>query len=87
MPNRYFVYIPSSVKKPIKKIPQPWQTRILVILRALEINPFMGEKMHGDLSEKRKIKVWPYRIIYQINEKQNAIVVVEIKHRGNVSYN
>ncbi len=86
MKNRYFIHLSNSVKKSVEKIPQPWQKRILDILTILEINPFMGTKMQGGLSDKRKIVIWPYRIIYQINKKEKSIIVVEVKHRGNVSY-
>ncbi len=86
MERKHFIYIPNSVKKDVKKIPHLWQKRILDILTNLETNPLLGEKMQGRLSDKRKIKIWPYRIIYKIDRRKKIIIVVEIKHRGNVSY-
>jgi len=72
MQNKYFVYIPKKPRKSVIKIPQPWQKRILDVLTALETNPFLGEKMHADMADRRKIVIWPYRIIYRIKEKEGA---------------
>lgn len=87
MTEKYFVYIPNPVRKSVKKIPQPWQKRILDILTILETDPFIGEKMTGRLEYYRKIRIWPYRVIYSISKNDNIIKIVEIEHRGNVSYN
>lgn len=86
MPEKYFIYISKHIRKSLLKIPSPWIDRIEKNIDKLELDPLLGIKMQGDLSNKRKIVVWPYRIIYQINQKEKSIVIVEVKHRGNVSY-
>jgi len=86
MQNKYFVYIPKKPRKSVIKIPQPWQKRILDVLTALETNPFLGEKMHADMADRRKIVIWLYRIIYRIKEKEGIIEVLEIDHRQNMPY-
>ena len=86
MQNKYFVYIPKKPRKSVIKIPQPWQKRILDVLTALETNPFLGEKMHADMADRRKIVIWPYRIIYRIKEKEGIIEALEIDHRQNMPY-
>jgi len=86
MVARYFVHIPKTPRKSLKKIPLPWQVRIIDALTMLETQPYVGEKMQGEYSDFRKIKVWPYRIIYRIREKTKLIEIMEIEHRGNVSY-
>lgn len=86
MPNRYQLYVPKSVLKSLAKIPLPWHLRIKQAIDNLEYNPYAGEKMSGDMKDKRKIKIWPYRIIYKIDEVKNIIIICEAEHRGNVSY-
>ncbi len=86
MPASFYVHIPKSANKTINKTPLPWQVRILDALEELKRNPFLGEKMKGGYSGKRKIKVWPYRIIYIIREDIKLVQVMEIEHRGHVSY-
>jgi mRNA-degrading endonuclease RelE of RelBE toxin-antitoxin system len=86
MEQQYFVSVPNSVRKSVKKIPLPWQVRILDALTQLETKPFLGEKMSGVLADIRKIKVWPYRILYRVDQNRKFISILEIGHRGQVSY-
>lgn len=41
----------------------------------------MGEKLKGELLGQYKIKVWPYRIIYQIFHNKLLIVIIRVQHR------
>ena len=82
----FSLYIPKSALKSMKKIPLPWSFRIWQVINRLHHEPYLGEKMTGDMEDKRKIKVWPYRIIYEIEENIKLIKIKEIEHRGNTSY-
>lgn len=82
----YQVFVPPSVKKSLSKIPFPWKERISRVIDVLKTEPFYGEKMTGQLANCRKIRIWPYRIVYQICKKEGFIKILEIEHRGNVSY-
>lgn len=84
MLNKFYVFIPNSVKKDIKKIPLPWQFRVMQAINVLENDPYYGEKLSGELDGKRKIRIWPYRVIYQIDSKKKIIIVVEADHRQGV---
>lgn len=86
MPGRYYVFIPKSVLKSMARIPLPWQGRIRAAIDALEAEPYYGEKMRGQYANKRKIRVWPYRIIYSIEEENKLVKVFEVEHRGHTSY-
>ena len=86
MTEKYFVYISTHTRKSLLKISSPWIGRIERAIDALELNPYLGEKMNGDMSDLRKIKVWPYRIIYRIEKKEKVIKITEVGHRGGMSY-
>lgn len=86
MSKTYFVYISKSVRKNILRIPSPWSERISQAIDALSQDPHIGEKMAGKLSGCRKIRVWPYRIIYKIEKEKLVIMIIEVGYRGNVSY-
>ncbi len=86
MQNKYTVRIPHRPRKSYAKIPQPWHKRIAIALKILEIDPFIGITMTGDMADKRKVVIWPYRIIYRIRQKQKVIEILEIEHRQNTSY-
>lgn len=86
MAEKYFVYVSNQIRKSLLKIPSPWIDRIEKVIDTLEISPYLGEKMNGEMSSSRKIKVWPYRIIYKIEAGQKVIKITEVAHRGNASY-
>ena len=86
MQDKYIIHIPRKAKKSFRKIPEPWHKRIFIALKSLELNPLLGEKMHGDMADKRKIIIWPYRIIYGVNQEKSIVEIFEIEHRGNTSY-
>jgi mRNA-degrading endonuclease RelE of RelBE toxin-antitoxin system len=86
MSKHFLIFVPNSVKKSLAKIPLPWIFRMGKTIDSLETNPYIGEKMGGYLKDKRKIHVWPYRIIYTVNEKKRIVIIQEVAHRGNVSY-
>lgn len=82
----YLVYVPNSVRKVLKKMPQNWQEKIILKLRELESNPYLGVKMNGELAYLRKIKLANYRIIYRVIESKIIIEIMEIESRGNIFY-
>lgn len=80
----YQIIILPKAKKGLKRIPKSWQIRIYEKIKVLEQNPFAGKKLSGELKDYYSIRVWPYRIVYQIYKKQLIIIVVKIAHRGGV---
>ncbi len=84
--ERFTVRVANSAKKNLKKIPLPWQKRIIDTLEMLEVNPFIGLSMKGTYKEKCKIRIWPYRIIYRIFKNTRLVEVYEIDHRGGMPY-
>jgi len=86
MKDGFLIRIPSSVRKSINKIPLPWRERIWKVIDYLEKEPFLGKKMKGKYKDKRKIRIWPYRIIYKLDKENRIIDLVEVRHKGGVSY-
>lgn len=86
MAEKYFVYVSTQIRKSLLKIPSPWIERIEKAIDALELSPYVGEKMNGDMSDSRKVKIWPYRIIYKIEKDKKVIKITEAGHRGGMSY-
>ena len=77
----YKIKIRHKAEKEFYKIPFPWQKRIIQAIDVLKSNSSYGEKMWGKLKDHRKIRVWPYRIIYRIYPRQKIIYVEHIAHR------
>lgn len=86
MTGGYYIHIPKLALKSMAKIPLPWRDRIKRVIDELPADPYLGEKMSGELCDCRKIRVWPYRIVYRLDKKAKIIIVLEVNHRGNMSY-
>ncbi len=82
----FLIRIPASVRKSMKRIPPPWIDRLWLAIDSLQLNPYTGVAMSGNMQDKRKVKVWPYRIIYRVDKAEKVIVVLEVAHRGSMSY-
>ena len=80
------MYVPKSVKKDLNQIPLPWRERIKRAIDFLNSDPYFGSPLTGRYQEQRRIRIWPYRIVYRIDQKQEQVFIIEVKHRGSVSY-
>lgn len=86
MAKGYFVYISKSIRKSLLRIPSPWLERIEQTIDVLCEDPHIGEKIVGKLIGCRKIRIWPYRIIYKLHKEKRIVEILEIGHRGSMSY-
>lgn len=68
--QKHYNHLPTLEQKKIKKK-----------LITLQENPYLGKKLAGQLSGHRSVRVWPYRIIYKVNEELNRVEVSDILHR------
>ncbi|MDD3734970.1 MAG: type II toxin-antitoxin system RelE/ParE family toxin [Candidatus Pacebacteria bacterium] len=84
MPQLFSLIVSQSIYKSLSKIPLPWRKRIMRAIDLLPQNPYLGEKLWGKLQGKRKIRVPPYRIIYELNKKSRRIIILEIGHRQGI---
>lgn len=78
----YEVNLSRKTEKSLNKIPFKLQERILLVLKKLKTDPLLGKKLEGRYSDNYSIRVWPYRIIYNIDKHQLIINIIEIEHRG-----
>lgn len=77
----YEIIIPKKVQKELNKIDAKYKVRILAVLISLQDNPYLGKKLSGKYKDKWSYRVWPYRIIYEIEKKKLIILIVRIGHR------
>lgn len=75
------IVLSEDAQKQYKRLPKVAQTKILRKLEALGKNPYSGKKLGGDLGDFWSLRAWPYRIIYEINQKEKRIEVHKIRHR------
>ena len=80
----YQLILLKKARKNLKKIPKSWQIRIYQKIKELQRNPLLGKKLKDKYKNYFSVRVWPYRIIYQVFKKQLIILIIKIHHRGGV---
>ena len=81
---KYAVFIRSSAKQALARIPPPFQSRIIEAIRALahHARPPGVKKLSG--RDAWRIRVSDYRVIYEIEDRNLTILIVVIGRRGSV---
>ena len=81
---KYRVKLKRRAEKELNKIPRRDYYSVITALVGLAANPFVGKKLEGKYKDYYSIRVWPYRIIYQINKKEFLVFVIRIGHRQGI---
>jgi len=77
----YQIVVPKKVVKQLNKIPLLHRKKIKKTIASLAFDPSLGKKLEGKLKDKYSIRIWPYRIIYQVFKKQVTILILSVSHR------
>lgn len=73
------VILTPQAQKDLKKIPIKKRLKIRQKAQLLQDNPLLGKKLKRELKKCRSLKVWPYRVIYEIFK--NKVWIEHIIHR------
>jgi len=81
------VLVAKNAEKSLKRIPKKDRQPLLSALSEITKDPFSGDiaKIAGEYNTWRR-RVRNYRIIFEINAKQQTIYVVAIVRRTSTSY-
>ena len=80
----YKVQFSARSHKALKKIPRKQAGRILKAVQLLQTEPFLGKKLQGEYEGYYSVRVWPYRVVYEIRKKKLIIFVIDIGHRQGI---
>lgn len=80
----FTLVIPRKAQKDIDRIDEKYRKRILVALKSLEENPYLGKKLGGKYKDQRSYEVRPYRIIYQLMKKELVNIIIRVGHRQGI---
>jgi mRNA interferase RelE/StbE len=80
----YRVVLATKATKDLKKLDRRYQKRIKSALRFLQLQPLGGKKLSGQHEGRYALRVWPYRIIYELNKKEEIVLIIRIGHRQGV---
>ena len=78
------VYFTSNTAEILNKLrDKKLEKRILGAKSRLETNPLIGKKLTGKLDGQYSLRIWPYRIVYFINQ-QKDVIITDIGHRKDI---
>lgn len=82
---RYSISFKSSAAKELKKLPLELQHRIANKIEQLVEDPRLSGviKLKGD-DDLYRCRVGEYRLVYQIDDSRQKIVVTRVRHRKDV---
>lgn len=80
----YQVVLPKKVQKELNKIPANFRRRIISAFVYLSKDPNLGKKLTGERKGQWSLKVWPYRIIYEIKKTRLVVLIIKIAHSQGV---
>lgn len=76
------VKLARSASKQLEALPAEVQRRVIAALRATQQDPTSGTKLLGAFAGSRRYRVGSYRIVYQVREAENLILIENIRHRS-----
>ena len=81
----YEVTFRPAALRALRKLPTTISTRFITEIERLKINPrpHGATKLAGQLSIYR-IRVGDYRILYEIQDKQLLVIVIDLGHRREI---
>jgi mRNA interferase RelE/StbE len=80
----FSVRIERDAFKSLSRINKQDRRKIIAAIDKLIENPDKGEQLEGKWASLRRIRVGNYRAIYSLNPTEAVILVVRIRHRGEV---
>ena len=81
----YKILFKRSAEKELRDIPSPFLSRVLSKVDSLSANPRpSGVQMLKGPERYYRIRQGDYRIIFEINAEERAIVIIKIGHRREI---
>jgi mRNA-degrading endonuclease RelE of RelBE toxin-antitoxin system len=71
----------KQAAKEFAHIEPKYQGRIRSAIARLATDPVSGKALQGQLAGVRSLRVWPYWVLYWINQSEIVVEVLEIRHR------
>lgn len=80
----YKIVVRKTAEKELNRIEESQRSRIEKTILSLSLNPYLGKSLKGEFQGIYSLKVWPFRILYEIYKKQLIIHIIKISPRQNV---
>ena len=80
----YEIIFHKEARKAFSKLDRSVKNKVSKVINKLEINPFIGKALVGNLSGLWRLRVDNFRIIYQIEKGKLVVYVLDIGARKNI---
>ncbi len=80
----YRIILKPRARKQYGRLHEKDRRRVLAALQGLREDPQQGKKLEGKLAGIWSVRVWPYRILYSIDQNTIIVTVVAIGQRKDV---
>jgi mRNA interferase RelE/StbE len=77
----FTLYFKHVAKKQLNRLPRKQKIYISEAIERLKQDPYCGNKLEGDLAGVYSMRVWPYRVLYEIHKDRVLVIIVNIGHR------
>lgn len=83
----YRVELAPSAQRDLRRLPREVQIRLATPIQALADNPRPAgvRKLRGE-ERTWRIRVGPYRVVYDINDDREAVVILKVARRTETTY-
>lgn len=74
-----------TARRQLRRLPERYATAVAELLPAIAANPKrLGRPLRFELEGRWAARRGPYRVIYTLDEKAHAVIVLAIAHRADV---
>jgi mRNA interferase RelE/StbE len=80
----YRIVVRKQANKVLNKLDKRYKERVMRAIWFLGRDPYLGKPLYGEFYGKYSLRVWPYRILYEIYKDQLIVKVVSVGHRQGV---
>ena len=77
----FSIRIKESAAKELRRIAKLHGARIIAGIDRLAETPHLGTPLKGDFRGLRRLRVGDYRVVYEIQDDQVAVLAVRVAHR------
>jgi len=82
---KYKVLYHRNIKKDLQKLDKKTVNLFFRVVREkISQDPYLGNKLRGKYNNLWKYRMGNFRIIYTIRSGELKILIVRVRHRGNV---
>lgn len=73
--------ITTNFEKAFRKYDKLIKQKVDLAIRQLEVDPYVGKTLRGNLAGKRSIRSGDYRVLYGVNEVEKIVILYDTGHR------